>query len=67
MTDHGLPDLNEHLDHIAGDLDRSQLHTAVYALLGLGTCFAVIGGEHEIRTTERGARRLSEIFGWEMP
>ena len=55
-----LPDLNSHLPFRVELGDEEALWRAVDVLLAERTCFAVIGGEGGIRTTERGAQRLQE-------
>lgn len=55
-----MPDLNSHLEWVIPVKDETMLREVVNALLDLGTCFAVLGGELEVRTTERGAARVWE-------
>jgi DNA-binding GntR family transcriptional regulator len=52
------PDLNEDLPYIVPARDKAHLRKVVKTLLDLGTSFAVIGDELEIRTTKRGAQGL---------
>lgn len=59
---HELPNLNTHLDHAYRVDNSAMLRTVVDRLLRIGTCFAVIGSELEVRTTERGAREIQMLM-----
>ncbi len=56
------PDLNDHLNHFVEFQSSEEVRVAVDILLELGTCFAVIGGEFQVRTTDRGAKALEDGF-----
>lgn len=60
---HLLPDLNSHIPVEFQTDGSAMLREAVDVLLRVGTCFAVIGGEARVRTTERGAEALRDALG----
>lgn len=53
-----MVDLNEHLPYTYRCQSRQELRALVDKLLTVDTCFAVIGGELEIRFHDRGAAAL---------
>lgn len=58
-----FPRLDEHLDIQVRPTTRERLADAVKILLEIDTCFAVIGGELEIRLHQRGWDALVDA-GW---